>query len=301
MSGINNWSEVLADPCFWVGRYAQNHHWERDVDRDVETFFGRSFEDCDEFHLRLYGDDNAEAPLAADDDIETPLPPDAEGDYSDFEDYGPASTLELSFPENYTWRLLFADHQVAHLIYHPQEYPGGHTIAMEGANAVLPGLRWAELKQMVACCLSPEWAPAFDPHILYPLLYPIVDPVTLAEYDEVRQTLRTAWEALRIVPPSQLEAWLDVRISVFENGRVLRHDAEQGWYDPAERRAQEQAHAPTVNQNSRPAIEGGLWAPDPAGGWYTRWPTWGRTFRSNDARPFAPFFEMLDRQTQSHS
>lgn len=66
----------------------------------------------------------------------------------------------------------------------------------------------------------------FDPHILYPLLYPIVDPVTLAEYDEVRQTLRTAWEALQIVPPAQLEPWLDARINVFEKGRVLNHDPQ---------------------------------------------------------------------------
>src|SRR5689334_18707365 len=112
MSGVTNWSEALTDPCFWVARYAHNHSGDRDMDRDVQTFYGRSFKNCDAFHLQLFGADEVEEPSEADEDAEEPLPPDAVGDYSDYENYGPASTLELSFPEDYAWRLLFSDFQV---------------------------------------------------------------------------------------------------------------------------------------------------------------------------------------------
>ncbi len=301
MSGITNWSAALADPCFWVGRYAQNRSGDRDVEKDIETFFGRSFEACEPFHLRLYGDIDYDTPMFADDEdaaMET-LPPDEEYDYSDYNDQiPPTSILRLPFPENYTWQLEFADFQVAHLIYHPQMYSGGRTIAVEGHTCLLPGLRWAELKQMVACCLPPDWSAAFDPQILYPLLYPIVDPVSLAEYDEVRQTLRSAWEALRIVPPLQLESWLDVRINVFENGRLLAHAEMLELYDRTERHAQEDAQDSNVIQRTPIVVEGDMWMRDPEGGWFIRWPVWQpATSRTNDARPFAPFFEMLDRQT----
>src|SRR5262249_5482050 len=143
-----------------------------------------------------------------------------------------------SFPENYTWMLEFGGYELSHQIHHPQVYPGGLPIAVESAHFLLPGLRWAELKQMVACCLQPQWSEAFDPQTLYPLLYTIVDPVTFAEYDEVRQTLRTAWDALQIVSQPQLEHWLDASIRVYEKGRLLSHDAMRGWYDPLERDAQ---------------------------------------------------------------
>jgi len=304
MSGIINWSEALADPCFWTGRYAQNRPWDRDVEKDIEAFFGRSFEDCEAFHLRLYGDIDDKTPLFADDaDDEVEMPPlEEEYDYSDYNDQiPPTSILRIPFPDNYTWQLEFADYQVTHLIYHPQVYPGGRAIAVEGHTSLLPGLRWAELKQMVACCLPPDWSPAFDPQVLYPLLYPIVDPVTLAEYDEVRRTLRAAWGALQILPPSQLEPWLDVRVNIFENGRLLQRDEVLAWYARAEQHAQEEAQDLNVIQTTRTGVEGDLWMRDPAGGWFIQWPVWqSATLRTNDARPFAPFFEMLNRQTQPH-
>ncbi len=306
MSGITNWSEALADPCFWVGRYAQNRPGDRDVEKDIEAFFGRSFEACEPFHLRLYGNIDYDTPLFADDaddETEPPASPDEEYDYSDYDDQiPPTSILRLPFPESYTWQLEFADYQVTHLIYHPEVYPGGRAIAVEGHTSLLPGLRWAELKQMVACLLPPDWSPVFDPHILYPLLYPIVDPVTLAEYDEVRQTLRAAWGALRIVPPLQLEPWLDVRINVFENGRLLAHDETLEWNDRATRRAPADIQDPKVIETDWTVVAGDMWARDPDGGWFIHWPVWQpATSRTNDAGSFAPFFEMLERQTQPHS
>jgi hypothetical protein len=242
----------------------------------VDVLFERSVADCKAFLVQLYGDD----------DLDTPLPPGTEFEYS------PPSVLRLSFPENYTWQLQFAEYECGHLLYHPEVSPEGRLIAGESAHYHLPGLRWAELKQMVACCLPPGWAETFDSHTLYPLLYPIADPVTLSEYDEVRQMLRAAGDALQIVPPAQLEPWLDATITVYDQGRVLHFDAAQGWYDPAERYAQD----PKVIQTRRTVQEGDLWLPDPAGGWYTNWP-WSLR---RDARSFAPFFAMLDRQTQLH-
>jgi hypothetical protein len=260
MSGITNWNEALAYPCFWAHHYALH----LSETGDLESFFGRSAEQCQEFFLLLYGDT----------DFETPLPPDTK--YVSV----PASVLRLSFPENYTWMLEFGAGEVAHQIYHPQRYPDGLPIAVEGGNFCLPGLRWAELKQMVACCLQPEWPEAFDPQTLYPLLYTVVDPVTFVEHDEVRQTLRTAWEALQIIKPFQLEKWLDVSIRVYEQGQVLHYETAQGWHDPQG----------NINEEE-------LWLLDPAEGWYTNWP-WSLR---HDARLFAPFFELLERYTQPHT
>ena len=169
-----------------------------------------------------------DTPLYEDGDVEAPLPPDAEyedNDYNDYNDYvPPTSILRLAFPENYTWQLEFgAGGEVVHQIHHPQVYAGGREIAEEGANFELPGLRWAELKQMVDLLLATGLVSSFDPHTLYPLLYPIVDPVTLAEYDEVRQTLRTAGKPCGSCPQRSLSHG-HARINVFEKGRLLHHD-----------------------------------------------------------------------------
>jgi hypothetical protein len=191
--------------------------------------------------------------------------------------------LTLSFPENYTWALEFGGDGLAHHIYHPQEPLEELPIAVVGGHALLPGLRWAEVKQMVAC-LQPTWPATFALQTVYPLLYPIVDPVTFAEYDEVRQTLGTAWEALQVVKPSQLEGWLDVSISVYEKGRIVRYDAAHGW----------QALSPSGNVN-----EEKLWLADRAGDWFCTSRYSMRRYGSHDI--FTPFFDMLERHTQPHT
>ncbi|HEX6480006.1 MAG TPA: hypothetical protein VF043_14280 [Ktedonobacteraceae bacterium] len=278
MSGITNWSEALADPCFWAAHYALHLA----NASDLESFFGRKASHCEEFLLHLYGDE----------DFETPLPSDTWPSDIKYE-YTPASVLGLSFPENYTWILEFGGCGLTHEIYHPQMYPGGLLIAVESGHYRLPGLRWTELKQMVTCCLQPDWPEAFDPQTLYPLLYTVVDPVTALEYDEVRQTLRTAWEVLQVMKPLQLEKWLDASIRVYEKGRVLSYDAAQGWYDPEEQLAQN----PKVLLAPRNIKEEDLWLPDPTGGWFCN------EYHSmrHDADLFTPFFEMLERHTQTRT
>src|SRR5690242_21584934 len=97
-----------------------------------------------------------DTPLNADDDAETTLSSEADYEDNDYNNYAeyvpPTSILRLAFPETYTWQLEFgAGGEVMHKIYHPQVCLGGREIAEEGANCELPGLRWAELKQMVAC------------------------------------------------------------------------------------------------------------------------------------------------------
>jgi hypothetical protein len=207
--------------------------------------------------------------------FETPLPPGA--DYV----IPPASVLTLSFPEDYTWALEFGEGEVAHQIYHPQRYPEGLLIAVVGGHSLLPGLRWTEVKQMVAC-LQPAWPATFALQTLYPLLYPIVDPVTFAEYDEVRQTVGTAWEALHLSEPFQLEPWLDASIRVYEQGRLLHYQAAHGWQDPFGNVSEEK-----------------LWLADRAGDWFCTARNSTRRYGSHDI--FVPFFEMLERHTQPHT
>ena len=153
MSGITNWSEALAHPCFWALHY---YTLFSDTDK-LDAFFDCSVEQGHEFFRLLHGDE----------DFETPLPPDTEYEYI------PASVLTLSFPENYTWALEFGGDGLAHHIYHPQEPLEELPIAVVGGHALLPGLRWAEVKQMVAC-LQPTWPATFALQTVYPLLYPIV-------------------------------------------------------------------------------------------------------------------------------
>jgi len=89
-----------------------------------------------------------------------------------------------------------------------------------------------------------------------------------------------------------------VRINVFENGRLLQHDEVLEWKDRAARHPQEDSQDPNVIQRTPTVVEGDMWMRDPEGGWFIHWPVWQpATLRTNDARPFAPFFEMLDRQS----
>src|SRR5258708_4572389 len=197
MPGITNWSEALAHPCFWTWHYALHLNAYAQYTGGLSSFFGPAAQACEEYGRLLYGDNDSEMPLAPSaDDLLVP-----------------ASVLTLCFPEKYTWALAFCDGEVAHQIYHPQRYPDGLLIAVESGNFLLPGLRWVELKQMVAC-LQPGWPLAFDLQTLYPLLYPVVDPVTFADYDEVRQTLRPPPEALQSSHPFPLYTSVHSPISI---------------------------------------------------------------------------------------
>lgn len=261
MAGITSWREALADPCFWTAHYGL--HLSTIVD-DLDAFYGPAGELCKTWDTVLFGDQ----------DMDTPLLPEENFVYLR------ANILTLALPEQYSWALEYGAEGLDHMIYHPQVYPEGIFIAHQGGNAELPGLRWTELKQIVAC-LEPTWPGDFALHTLYPLLYPLVDPIEAAEYDEVRQTLRAAWEALELAEPFQLEQWLDASIQVYEKGRLMRYDAAQGW--------QEIATLPAAGLLGTEQV----WLCDPArGGWFTA--PW-RPCPRRDARRFVPFFAMLER------
>jgi hypothetical protein len=290
MSGITNWSEALAHPCFWDLHYEPLLWYKDNTDKSnfsLEAFFGCPDEQVKEYFRLLHGEEDGPLDGDEDEDAETPLPPDAEDDaedaYADYEfDTPPTSVLTLSFPEHYTWTLKFFLGEVSHHIYDPQLLLQYLVIAVSGGNFSLPGLRWAEVKQMVAC-LQPTWPGPFDLQALYLLLYPIVDPVTSDEYEEVRQTLGTAWEALQVVNPSQLERWVDLCISVYERGRMFRYDAAQGW--------QEDHPSASVGPEQ-------LWLPDSAGHWFCT--SWSCSRRLGAHERFTPFFDMLARHAQPH-
>jgi len=264
MAGITNWSQALANPCFWTAHYGL--HLSTTI-HDLDAFYGPAGAPCTSWGRVLFGDQ----------DMKTPLQPDE--DDEDWE-YIRANILTLALPEQYSWALEYGAEGLDHMIYHPQVYPEGILIAHQGGNAELPGLRWAELKQIVAC-LEPTWPLDFALHTLYPLLYPLVDPIEPAEYEEVRHTLRTAWEALDLAEPFQLEQWLDASIQVYENGWLMRYDVAQGWHG-----------RPTGRAAGLLGTER-VWLYDPAwGGWFTA-PRW-HCPRQN-VRPFVPFFAMLER------
>ena len=79
-----------------------------------------------------------------------------------------------------------------------------------------------------------------------------------------------------------MEQWVDASIQVYEKGWLMRHDPAQGW--------QERRTGPDPGYLG----EEGLWLYDPAwGGWFTK--SWLATSFRQDARPFVPFFAMLER------
>jgi hypothetical protein len=171
MPGITNWSEALLDPRFWVCRYA--------VDLSLATaLFGVSYEECDDYGLNTILGHGGASDLAHEQ---------LEGQVG--------SCLTIPFPENYTWTMQFTQEGILHKILHPRTYPNGALIAEESGHAQLPGLRWSEVKQMVAC-LQREWTGMFDIRAMYPLLYPVVSQITFEDLDDVRQTLYAAWDIL---------------------------------------------------------------------------------------------------------
>lgn len=251
MSGITDWSEALANPCFWVNRYCE-------VDPDVATkLFGVSIKECQSYYLKHL--------LGCKDDSE-------QGDEELNRIEG--STLLIPFPEHYTWTTHFTHDAFVHTLSHPEVYPDGAPIAEEGGSGSLPGLRWSELKQMVACLQ--HWGHgAFDARAVYPLLYPVVWLITFDELDDVRQTLCAAWGVLQVLEPSGLARWVDETIVIYDKGQMLFYDPALGRHEPFELASH--------------ATEEPLWACDPLRGWHT-----DHTLRS-DSSTFASFFAMLER------
>lgn len=257
MSGITDWSEALANPCFWVNRYCE-------VDPDVaRELFGVSFKERQSYYLKHL--------LGCEDDSERE---DEELDGME------GSTLAISFPEDYTWSTHFTHEAFFHTLYHPEEYPDGAPIAEEGGHGSLPGLRWSELKQMVACLQ--HWGHgAFDARAVYPLLYPVVWLITFDELDDVRQTLCAAWDMLQVLEPSGLTRWVDEVIVIYDKGQLLYYDPVLGRHAPFE---------VTSHTTEEP-----YWTYDPRRGWHT-----GPGLLRSDSSRFTNFFAMLERYATAH-
>ena len=231
MSGITDWPEAIANPCFWVNRYYE-------VDPDVALdLFDVSFKECRSYYLKHL--------LGCEDDSER-----ADEELDRME----GSSLVIPFPEDYTWTTHFTHAAFVHTISHPEVYPGGVRIAEESGHGSLPGLRWSELKQMVTC-LQQRGYGTFDARAAFPLLHPVVWLVTFNELDDIRQTLHTAWDVLQVLKPSRLDRWVDETIVIYDKGQMLFYDPALGHHKPL--------------GLARHATEEPLWAYDPLRGWHT--------------------------------
>ena len=145
--------------------------------------------------------------------------------------------LSLPFPEGFVWQIddtsedemnMATYHTLHHPTFYPENvYPEGAFIAEEGPDDHLPALRWTELKQM-GTCLTRHWQGDFDVNAVIPLLYLLVRYITFDELEDVRQTLGTAWQRLRVLDASQTDQWLAQIITIYDNGHYLWLD-EQKW------------------------------------------------------------------------
>src|SRR5260370_21890358 len=86
---------------------------------------------------------------------------------------------------------------------------------------------------MVACLQ--QWGyGAFDARVVFHLLYPVVWLITFDDLDDVRQTLRAAWDVLQVLEPSGLARWVDEVIVIYDKGQMLFYDPVLGRHEPFE-------------------------------------------------------------------
>lgn len=265
-----DWQKAIHDPRFWALRY---ENFPGVTQEEVDAY-------CNEYdflNVAILQDD----PLAGyAGEGDEPLPADVE--------IG-CRSLPIPFPEGYTWKIAFAAEEgkdmtgIYHELYHPTiKNPQGLSIAVESGSPFLPGLRWIELKQ-IASCLEQNWSGDFDRQAIVPLLYPVVELITLDELQEVRQTLSAAWHDLQVLDEAQIEPWLNEIITVYDKGWEWRFDGE--WKPTYQIRHYEQ----------------GQWVPYDGDLWIQtgdKWEFCGKPFRrytEGDAHLFLPFFTMLER------
>jgi len=258
-----DWQKTVHDPRFWAVRYGCHG--------DYLKFPGVTWKESLAWYKNLVGHDQDLQRAGTEEEME-------EG-----------WTLSLSFPEDYSWQMDYTtedemDSGTYHSLHHPTTYPQGLYVAVEGPDDHLPGLRWAELKQIEAS-LMPSWQVSFDKEAHVPLLYPIVEHIAFAELEEVRQTLATAWQDLLGLDAMQAEQWLDQIMEVYEQGQVLRMNDQREWI-------------PTFN-NPRSKGED-FWVHTEKEGWKTTGPTSLRNIRK-EAHHFLPFFSMLERSSSEGS
>lgn len=199
--------------------------------------------------------------------------------------------LALPFPEGYTWLMDFAPEDgegtpgIYHAIFHPDmDQAGvlrttstGIPLAKESWHQRLPGLRWVELRQ-IQSCLARNWHGEFAVQAVVPLLYPVVDWITFDELEEVRHTLASAWQELRVLKVKQVDRWLQQIITIYDRGQLLRLNDREKW-EP-------------LPWNL--GYEGDLWVQAEKDGWQTL-RHWSERSIENNSRQFLPFFSMLAR------
>lgn len=270
-----DWQQAVHDPRFWAVRYGG-------FPGVTEEAYNAYIAEYDFFNLAILEEDPLAGYVGEGDD---PQLADVEVGYR---------RLSLPFPEGYIWQMDFAAEDgefmtgIYHAIFHPdmdqtgilaslsgQGDTTGLSLAEESGHPRLPGLRWAELKQ-IATCLTQNRRGDFDVRAIIPLLYPVVELITFDDLQDVRQALAAAWRDLQVLDAAQIGPWLDENITVYEKGWELRFEKE---WKPRYR---------------TPSYEDTLWVQTGKEGWKTTRSTSMRHIK-RDSQQFLPFFSMLER------
>jgi hypothetical protein len=255
-----DWQRVVHDPRFWSVRYY--------CQGDYQQFPGTTWKESSSWYKKLMEDEQ--------DISQTDVAEEMEEGW----------TLSLSFPEGYAWQMDYSsedemDTSTYHSLHHPtiypeEVYPEGAFLAIEGPDDHLPGLRWAELKQ-IGTCLARHWQGDFDINAIIPLLYCVVRFITFNELEDVRQTLATAWQKLQVLDASQVDQWLAQIITIYDDGQFLQLNEQKEW-------------KPLIWE---PGFKGDLWIRE-AEEWKTPSERSLRHIRE-DSQHFLSFFSMLER------
>lgn len=267
-----DWQKAIHDPCFWALRYGEFPGVTRD---EVNEYI----EEYDFLNLAILEEDPLAGYVGEGDDPELA---NVEVGYR---------RLAIPFPEDYVWQMDFAAEEGESLtgIYHAISHPEldlvhilptstGLSLAEESGHERLPGLRWAELKQ-IESCLTRQGFDLFDVQALVPLLYPVVDHITFDELEDVRRALSASWQGLRILNATQAEQWLDWTITVYHQGQVLWLNEEKKWIE--------------LNRYDGDAQPCDLWT-QTDGEWQTI-SVMSERHTQEEARRFSRFFSMLKR------
>ena len=212
MSKITGWPAAILDPAFWAGYYFMQLELDDEEDHFevLEIIFGCDMDALDTFNTTLRCMDALLEGLTDD----------------------PAhNTLEIPFPEGYTWRIVFnTTPGIYHYLRHPS-FASPLLLGYDDPHSMLPILRWAEVAPLAACARR-HGQIAFDPRALYLLFYPLATLIEADDLDAARDELTQAWADFGLLPLDKVTQLVD-RVTWVDADIHWRCDETLGWITDA--------------------------------------------------------------------
>jgi hypothetical protein len=208
MSKITDWSAVMSTPAFWAIYYCNKIDPREGEDKYalIQDIFSCDSTKIEALYDVLMGCD--EDPAGVVEGVEW-------------------NVLTIPFPEGYEWQIEFNTVPgIYHTLVHAG-FPKPLRLGRDDPHFMLPLLRCVEVAPL-AVCVQRHGAAAFDPRVLYPLLYPLAVPTQADDLSTVRQELIQAWADFGLLPPEKV-ALLVNRVTGVDDSIRWWRDETLGW------------------------------------------------------------------------